>query len=148
MNIEEMNLSEYEPISREMFRGKPDCPQMDLSSDGILFDRHTRKYFEGTEYAYFFYGTEEAKVLIRETEKWDGRRKADRGRLVPNRWKKIVGDNHQAVAGHLIKVAGLDPGIKYRFCGKAGLKDGKRTLVFDLDNCVAYVKSPLAAEGR
>ena len=56
MNIEEttFDLSEYEPISRELFRRKPDCPQMDLSSDGIFFDSHTRKYFEGTEYAYFF----------------------------------------------------------------------------------------------
>lgn len=147
MNIAEMNLSEYEPISREMFRGKPDCPQMVLSAKGIRFNRQTYDYFKGVEFYYFFYGTEEAKVLIRETEKWDGRRKADRGRLVPNRWKKIMGDNHQAVAWHFIKVAGLDPGIKYRFCGKASLKDGKRTLVFDLDNCVAYVRSPLE-EGR
>ena len=58
MNIEEMDLdlSNYELVVKEIFKGRPDCPQMVLSAKGIRFNRQTYDYFEGTEYYYFLFG--------------------------------------------------------------------------------------------
>ena len=54
MNIAEMDLdlSDYEMVGKEMFRGKPDCPQMVLSAKGIRFNRKTYDYFKGVEFYY------------------------------------------------------------------------------------------------
>ena len=150
MNIAEMgfDLSGYEPASREMFRGNPDCPQMVLSAGGIRFNRQTYDYFEGTGYVYFLLGKDKRRIVIQEAEKVDRRRKEDRDRPAPFVWKEMAGCACQAAAEHLMQVAGLNGEMKYRVFGEEKPSNGKRTLLFDLDKCVAYVKTPAAAQAE
>ena len=150
MNIEEMgfDLSGYEPASREMFGGNPDCPQMVLSVGGIHFNRQTCDFFEGTEYVYFLFGKDKRRVVIQEAEKVDRRRKKDRDRPLPSLWKDMAGCSCQAAAKHFIQEAGLNGEMKYRVFGEEKPSNGKRTLLFDLDKCVAYVKTPAAAQAE
>ncbi len=119
-------------------------PMMTVNNNGIIFNREAVDALNGTEFINVFLSIKGDELTIVQSEKWDGRRKADKQRFRPGKWKlwkngKASFPAQGNIANIIRQKLGYKHGCRYCIPGERRIEMETNAIHFDLNCFMVYL---------